>query len=105
MNWLRTSSAIYRRLLIFYPPELHSRFGDEMVLVFSEQTREAWQVAGVAGLGRVWVYATWELATVALPQRVLVPAVIGRAVAIVCASALFLGLLRALAPITTHYVK
>jgi len=105
MALLHANSAVFRQLLVLYPRELRERFGDEMVLVFGEQITEAWRAARVTGLVRIWLRAIWELATIAVPQRVFAPAVFAGAVSLIAASAVFLALLRALAPVSVSCVK
>jgi len=105
MTLLDANSAVFRQLLVLYPRELRARFGDEMVLVFGEQISEAWRAARITGLARIWLRALWEVATIAVPQRVLVPVVFAGAVSLIAASAVFLVLLRALAPVTGACVK
>src|SRR5687767_9041918 len=105
MTLLHANSAVFRQLLVLYPPELRARFGDEMVLVFGEQITEAWHAARLSGLVRIWLRAIWELATIAVPQRVFAPVVLAGAVSLIAASVVFLALLRALTPVAGACIK
>jgi hypothetical protein len=66
---LDVSHKAYERSLIFYPRDLRSDFGREMIEVFDEQASEAYSRSGVSGLLRVWFSATREIITVAFPGR------------------------------------
>ncbi len=48
------SNRIYSVLLCLYPSDLHRQFGAEMVEVFSEQIRDAFQKDGWPGEVSVW---------------------------------------------------
>lgn len=105
MTLTDANCAVFRQLLVLYPRELRARFGDEMVLLFGEQITEAWRTARFRGLVRIWLHAIWELATIAVPQRVFAPVVFAGAVSLIAAAAVFLVLLRALAPVAAACVK
>ena len=66
---LDISHKVYQRSAALYPRDLHGHFGTEMIEVFDEQVAEAYSRSGFRGLLRVWLDATWELVTVALPGR------------------------------------
>lgn len=66
---LAVSHKVYESILIFYPKDLRSDFGNEMIADFDEQAWEAYSRRGSSGLLRVWFRATWEIVTVALPGR------------------------------------
>ncbi|MGA3318449.1 MAG: hypothetical protein ABSC64_18685 [Candidatus Korobacteraceae bacterium] len=86
----------YRALLAAYPSGLRRRFGAEMVQVFADQVSEEWKQYGVLGVARVWLTATWEVVSVAVPLRLSHPSVIAAALSFIVSSALFLGLFRAI---------
>jgi hypothetical protein len=71
---LNVSHNFYERSLIFYPKDLRSDFGNEMIEDFDEQGREAYSRSGLSGLVRVWFSAMGEIVTVAFPARMLVHA-------------------------------
>ena len=48
------SKRIYSLLLCLYPSELRRQFGAEMIEVFSEQIRDAFQKEGWQGGAGVW---------------------------------------------------
>jgi hypothetical protein len=64
------SARIYGWLVAFYPEDLRRDFGEEMVLVFAEELRDA----GLAGAVRVWRRALVEFVRLALPNCVANPA-------------------------------
>jgi hypothetical protein len=66
---LDVSHRVYETSLLFYPNDLRSDFGNEMIEVFNEQVWEAYSRSGFVGLLRVWFRATREFVTVALPGR------------------------------------
>jgi hypothetical protein len=63
------SARIYGWLVDFYPEDLRRDFGEEMVLVFEEELRDA----GLAGAVRVWRRALVEFVRLALPNCVANP--------------------------------
>ena len=67
---LEVSHKVYESILIFYPKDLRGDFGNEMLAVFDEQAWEAYSRRGSSGLLRVWFRATWEIVTVAFPDRI-----------------------------------
>ena len=75
---LDVSHKIYEGVLVFYPKDLRSDFGNEMVEIFDEQAEEAYSRSGLSGLVRVWFSAAREIVTVAFPGRLA-----GRAIPIV----------------------
>jgi hypothetical protein len=64
------SSRIYSRLLLFYPEDLRRTYGDEMVLVFADELRDA----DLAGAIRTWRNALTEFVQLALPDSLSRPA-------------------------------
>lgn len=66
---LEVSHKLYERSLVVYPSELRRDFGAEMVEVFDKQVSEAYSRSGFPGLLRVWLSATREFVTIALPGR------------------------------------
>jgi hypothetical protein len=65
------SARIYGWLVAFYPEDLRRDFGEEMVLVFAEELRDA----GLAGTVRVWRRALVEFFRLAPPGWAANPAV------------------------------
>jgi hypothetical protein len=66
---LEVSRKVYATSLVLYPNELRGEFGAEMVEVFDQQVSEAYSRSGFLGLLRVWLNATREFVTIALPGR------------------------------------
>lgn len=79
---LDVSHKFYEGCLIFYPKDLRSDFGGEMMEVFDEQAGEAYSRDRFLGLLRVWFGATWEIVSVAFPRRIA-----GRVIPIVAVTA------------------
>jgi hypothetical protein len=67
---LDVSHKVYQVSLIFYPKDLRSEFGDEMIAIFDEQVSEAYFQGGFTGLLSVWFSVMQEFVTVALPSRI-----------------------------------
>ena len=67
---LDASHKVYQVSLIFYPKDLRSEFGDEMIAIFDEQASAAYFQGGLMGLLSVWFSAMQEFVTVALPSRI-----------------------------------
>jgi DNA-binding PadR family transcriptional regulator len=91
---LRRSCDLYGVLLCAYPRDFRQRFGNEMVMTFSEEVGDEWERCHFVGVVRVWWRALWELASVAVVlqlQRSIVVAVI---VSSLGSSALFVTVLR-----------
>jgi hypothetical protein len=88
---LEVSHKVYEKCLIFYPKDVRSDFGSEMMEVFDEQVSEAYSRSGFAGLLRVWLRATREFVTVALPGRLGGRIVPMAAVTVVLALMLWFG--------------
>jgi hypothetical protein len=65
------SPRIYGWLVAFYPEDLRRDFGEEMVLVFAEELRDA----GLPGALRVWRRALAEFVRLAPPGWAANPAV------------------------------
>jgi hypothetical protein len=66
---VQTAGRLYGWLLFAYPGPLRRRFGQEMVLVFEDEVRAAWEERGFEGACRIWCCAATELFRVALPMR------------------------------------
>lgn len=89
------SCLIYRRLLIFYPQEFRSRFGEEMVESFEELGRDVILRRGRLGMLSVWRTASWELLSVAVPLRLKSSPVVPALLSFVISSALAWAFFRA----------
>jgi len=48
------SQRVYAVLLMLYPGALRREFGEEMMQVFTDQMRDAWQRNGWVGGAEVW---------------------------------------------------
>src|SRR5690242_817413 len=93
---LRFCWSAYDFSLCCYPPALREDFGEEMSVVFRQQTLDAWMEGGWRTLAIVIWYAVRELFTEALPAQVRSPRAIAGASSLVCTSAMFWCLLWAL---------
>jgi len=91
----RTSRIIYGGLLMFYPPALRRKFGEEMVDVFVATLCDATVERRAVGIFSLWRSALWELLTVALPSRFASNAVMAGALSFLASAALFLVFFRA----------
>jgi hypothetical protein len=70
------SNWIFRRLVVFYPPDLHRQFGDELADVFSQQVELAWREQSWRGLVATWLSVAEDCVAVSLPYlgaRLAVP--------------------------------
>ncbi len=92
---VRISGIIYRRLLLFYPPELRRKFGEEMQDTFEAVLGDAIFERRAADIFSLWRLALWELLTVALPLRLASEAMMARALSFLASAALFLVFFRA----------
>jgi hypothetical protein len=89
------SGIIYRRLLLFYPPELRRKFGEEMQDTFGALLSDAVVERRVADVFSLWRLALSELLTVALPLRLATETVMAGALSFLASAALFLVFFRA----------
>jgi hypothetical protein len=70
-RWLLTlSDRLYRLLLLAYPASFRHRYGSEMVQVFRDCNRDAYQQRGAMGLLWFWAHTLGDLAATA-PQEYL----------------------------------
>ena len=92
---VRLQRGLCTRLLIFYPPDLRDKFGDEMADVFEAVLSDAVVERGPAGIIAPWRHALWELLTVAAPLRLASTTVMAGAVSLVASSMLVLAFFRA----------
>ena len=92
---VRCSRVLYRRLLIFYSPELSRKFGEEMTDVFVALLCEATDQGKRVEVALLWRSALWELLTVAVPSRLASNAVMAGALSLLASAALFLVFFRA----------
>ena len=60
------SCKIYETSLAFYPDDLRSEFGEEMVEVFEEQLSDAYGAQGIRGFLRIWLCTVREFVTIAV---------------------------------------
>jgi hypothetical protein len=74
-TFVRLNTRLYANLLPLYPPDLRRDFGAEMIGVFAEDLADAWQDRGVRGVLRLWCSAALELAHIALPGLLQIPAI------------------------------
>ena len=66
INWL---CALYATLMRIYPAEMRRTFGQEMLMVFREQLRDATARGEKCEMLQVCRYAFTELVTVGIPSR------------------------------------
>jgi hypothetical protein len=92
---LRRICRLYGVLLFAYPREFRLRFGREMAATFSDQIWDEWNQSGLAGIGRVWRGALWELFSIAMPLRMRSTIVVAATLSFLGSSALSLAFFRA----------
>ncbi len=92
---VRIGRIIYGGLLMFYPPELRRKFGEEMLDVFVALLCDAVVGRRNIEIFSLWRSALWELLTVALPSRLASSAVMAGALSLLASAALFLFFFRA----------
>jgi hypothetical protein len=92
---VRISGIIYRRMLLFYPPELRYKFSEEMQDTFVALLGDAIVERRAADVFGLWRLALSELLTVALPLRLASEPVMAGALSFVASAALFLVFFRA----------
>ncbi|MBF2064969.1 MAG: hypothetical protein IGS39_11185 [Calothrix sp. C42_A2020_038] len=68
---LHISVGIYSCLLIIYPANFRREFGEEMIAVFEDMTKDAMRVRGIWGLVGVWHTVLYELWSTAGEQHLL----------------------------------
>ena len=66
---LRRSERIYAGLLRAYPPQFRARYEGEMVVLFSDQLREARAANGTGGIAITWIRTVLDLASSALGEH------------------------------------
>lgn len=59
------SQAVYRALLHCYPAAFRDEYGNQMLLMFAEQLREAGRTGGRLDQAALWAHATWDAFTIA----------------------------------------
>ena len=63
------SERVYAGLLRAYPGPFRARYGDEMVLLFGDQLRDARTARGTGGVATTWFRTVWDLASSALGEH------------------------------------
>jgi hypothetical protein len=69
---LRWNCRAYAAVLLLYPATLRRQFGQEMIEVFADQMRAAWQKDGWAGGVAVWSCVSREALVTALSSHLQV---------------------------------
>src|SRR4029077_20987188 len=95
-TFIKLSGALYRLILVLYPPDVRRVYGSEMADTFDQQLAGAWEENRVAGVIQVWWYALLELPAIALTRQLARPALIIPVVSLIGASTLFFSLVWAL---------
>jgi hypothetical protein len=93
---VRASCGLYKMLLFMYPGDFRLRFGSEMVTTFSDLICGEWEHHGLPGVARVWRSALGEVFSVAVPLQLQNSIVVAISLSILCSSALFLTIFRAM---------
>jgi len=66
---IEVSRKVYETSLSFYPDDLRTDFGEEMIEVFEQQISEAYKENGTRGLLQVWLCAAREFVSIALTSQ------------------------------------
>ncbi len=90
---MRLSSRIYDAMLLLYPDDLRSAFGEEILEVFCEDLERGWRERGALGEAAVWWRAALEVLTIAIPGRLANPALSAKAVSVAVHIAVLGGIL------------
>ena len=94
--FIQLSGALYRLILVLYPPDVRRVYGGEMADTFAQQLAEAWEENRAAGVIQVWWLALLELPAIALPRQLARRALIIPVVSLIGTSTLFFSLVWAL---------
>lgn len=68
-QWITRSVALYRGLLVFYPPAFRRAYGAQLAQTFRDQCRQAVCEHGLPGLFGCWMSMLTDLASNALAER------------------------------------
>lgn len=103
-QWITRSVALYRRLLVFYPPAFRRAYGAQLAQTFRDQCRQAVCEHGLPGLFGCWMSMFTDLASNALAERLTEGYIMSRATFIRLAGGLTLVSVVLLIPIlfSTH---
>ncbi len=94
MSWfVRSSSVVYRGVLVIYPFDLRNKYGAEMAGVFTEDLADAWRTHRIAPVARVWWHALSEILAIAIPGRLADRALLAPAISVALHLALVTGFL------------
>lgn len=63
------SERIYAGLLRAYPPQFRTRYKDEMIVLFSDQLRDARAADGAGGIAIAWIRTVLDLVSSALEEH------------------------------------
>lgn len=95
MSGVQLSCVVYRRLLVLFPRDFRSRFGEEMAAVFEDCLLELARRRQSLEIARTWTLALREIVTVAVPLRLRDAPVIAGAASLITSLVLFLAFFRA----------
>ena len=103
-QWITRSVALYRGLLVFYPPAFRRAYGAQLAQTFRDQCRLAACEHGLPGLFGCWMSTLTDLASNALAERLTEGYTMSRATFIRLAGGLTLVSIVLLIPIlfSTH---
>jgi len=93
---VRASCGLYKMLLFAYPSDFRLRFGNEMVITFSDLICGEWEHNGLPGVARVWRSALREVFSAAVPLQLQSPIVIATSLALLSSLAMFMAVFRAI---------
>jgi hypothetical protein len=97
-NTTQRTSSLYAALLLAYPRDFRTRFGEEMTETFSDQMLSAWTGNGLAGAIRVWLCAIWEIISIAAPLQLRSSVVLSLFLSLLASSAVCLAFFVAVTP-------
>lgn len=90
------SIFLYSRMLRWYPPELRTEYGEDMLGVFQERLEAARKQASWRGIVKTWFVVGHDLAAIVLPYRLwrAAPGLL----AVICAIIFYGSMLAAINP-------
>jgi hypothetical protein len=95
-TFIKLSGAVYRWILLLYPPDVRRTFGDEMADTFAQQLADAWEENRLASVIQVWWLALLELPAIALPRQLRRPALFIPVASLLSTTTIFVSLVWAL---------
>lgn len=78
----RWGIRLYNGILLLYPATLRREYGREMAEIFADDLATAWHKRSIRGVIQVVWQTTTEIFRIALPERLVNPAMVAPAVSI-----------------------